>query len=709
MKEAEQPQGRREFRIVCRTQNLLGARPLVEVELLWPCDAWDVTFPAKSQLALDVFADTVLRLAHHGVSPKADPYPVAMSAELLRLVREHLVMQRLLDAQLNVTPEGKQYLGEDGGKEAAYEIGTVFTDCCSGQLLPFVLNGQPSYSKGYLDEGGGMRFKANPTDPQMHHARVFEPSCPLKESVRPTSADVYRLLKMHKRKCSRMHIQESSALAPPEIAAVGTVTVGSRPERVYLACTLLVPAGNEQETLVTDGFGLGFSSAFCNALKRENPAWWREERQKTVVSKLSKPVSRKPEERLLYPNVTKLLRSVNLHYKGLLQPKEVDTSAANKRRDSVAAVVDGAYDAIEQALAYYVAGHVPDAVVNMLQEMDMQAKPQHILNCAKKLGFDTVPAKSFFDWLPPGKYRALQKGEAEMAPLLSLAIVSAEADRIQPMATLADKEPGLLGRIVRLVPLRNASKHSAGKMPLQQLGAQDRNSLETVLNDIRRFTLQVACTLLPDITPELGRGVVKDDSELTDALESQLFLEEKFPYGFSSGIPHQLWVCLQAVARSWVALQKEQENPQLQNTYVVNLCSAVEKTLEQACRRHSAKPEPDTAAAAWRMVETGFYANLDDVPLGALGGHNNSRLARFLDGGPGTLGSYTMALFLLARREELEQLRRAAPEAVELIVRIGGLRGHGNNPEGYPAEALKELDRTIYPLIRELGQIFIIS
>lgn len=708
MKETEQSHERRVFRIVCRTQNLLGARPLVKADLLWPCDAWDVTFPAAPQMALDVFADTVLKLANHGVSPKADPYPVGMEPELLRLVREHLVMQGMLDAQLHVTPEGKQYLGEDGGKEAAYETGTVFTDCCTGQLLPFVLNGQPVYSRGTPDDEGRMSFKASPTDADKRLARIFEPSRPLEESVRPpTPLDVYRVLKLHRRKCSRMRIQESSALAPPKIPAVGTVAVGCRPERVYLACTLLVPAGNEQETLVTDGFGLGFSAAFCNALKRENPAWWREERQKTVVSKLPKPVSRKPEEQLLYPNVTKLLRSVNRHYQELLQPKEIDTAAANKRRDSMAAVVNGAYDAIEQALAYYVAGHVPDAVVNMLMEMDMQAKPRHILNCAKRLGLDTVPAKAFFDWMPPGKYRELRKG-AEMAPLLSLAIVSAEADRTQPMAMLADKEPGMLGRIARMAPLRNAGKHSAGEMPLQQLGAQDRKSQETALDGIRRFALQVACTLLPDIMPELGRGVVKADSELTDALESHLFLEEKFPYGFSNGIPRQLWDCLQAAARSWVPLKRDPDNPQLQNTYVVNLCSAVEKTLEHACRSYSAKPAPDTGAAARRMVETGFYPDMDAVPLGALGGHNNSRLSRVLDGGPGTLGSYAMALFLLARSEELEQLRRAVPDAVGQIVRIGGLRGHGNNPGGHPAETLEKLD-AIYPLIRKLGQIFIIS
>lgn len=709
MNDTEHPQERRNFRIVCRPQNLLGATPLVKVELLWPCDAWDVTFPTKSQLTLDIFADTVLKLAHYGVTPKAESYPLGIKPELLRLVRENLVMQGLLDAQLHVTTEGKRYLGEYDGKEAAYETGTVFTDCCSGQLLPFVLNGQPGYSKGCLDNEGWMSYKTSPTDARTLRARVFEPSRPLLEYERPSSADVYRVLKLHRRTCSRIRIQENSPLAPPEIPAVGTVTVGKCPERIYLACTLLVPAGNVQETLVTDGFGLGFSAAFGNAIKRENPEWWREERRKSVVAKPLTPASCQATERLLYPKVTKLLRSVKHNYDKLTQQQEVGTDAAIKCQDAVAAVVGGAYDAIEHALAYYVVAHVPDAMVDLLQEMAMQAKSQHVLNCAKNLGLDTAPAKTFFDRLPPGKYKALRRGTAEMAPLLSLAIASGEADRTLPMARLADKEPALLARIVRLASLRNAAKHSAGEMPLQRLGVEDRKSQERAVDGIRRFALQVTCTLLPDIIPELGRDEVKDDSELTDVLASHLFLEEKFPFGFSDGLPRQMWDCLQAVARSWVSLNKEPENPQRQNTYVVNLCSSVEKMLEHACRGYDSKPAPDTGAAVRRMVETGFYPNPDAVPLGALGGHNNSHLARFLDGGAGTLGSCAMSLFLLARQEELEQLHRAVPDAVDQIVRICELRGHGNNSEGLQSKDLQSLNMTIYPLMRELGQIFIIS
>lgn len=712
MNAADQKQDGRKASIVYFKPNLHGVDPLVKVALLWPCHAWSVSFRVKPQSPLDVFAELVLRLAELGVSPKATPYPAALPEPLLHIVCTRLVQDGCLHAaSLEITGNGRRLL--DAGAATEPATVTLFTDLWTGRLLPRVLTGPPRRCRGTFRKDGSVGFKAGATDQEEITAWVFEPAGAVEAPARPSSREAAAAIREHNSRCMRALAPDSSGGMSP-VPCAGALSVESS-EPVYLACLAVISKRNVGETLVTDGFGMGYSPAFSVRLNRENPAWWRERKRRALEEEVALPHGLEGERTdgapLRYPAVTRLLRKLSADFHAFSREGEGSTMRETRRRDALGDILGGAYDAVEQTLARVVADTVSDGLVTRLGEMDMESKPGYVLDAARKIGLETARVGNLFGNLPPGKFAGIRRGRVEMAPLLALVIAAADADRNHPLAKLAEGEPDLLCKIARLAQLRNSFKHSAAEIPWALLGGENPEAHGRAVRRIHDFAYLVAGTLLPDIVRELPEDAGTSErvgQGLADALKSHLFLEDRFPAAFLAALPRGMQTSLQATSRKWVDMDRHKGDPIYQNRYVVQLAASVELALAHAISSLPREPETEPRAAAARMVAAGFYPSPEAVPLALLGGNRADKLARVLQSGRGTVGPCTLALFLRARADDLEQLHRACPNAVKLLASLVELRGHGNNLHGFSAEELAGLDG-VFPLIRELGGIFIIS
>lgn len=699
--------------IIHRNQEHSGVSPVYRSLILWPCLAWSIVVPVRAKSGLDLFARLVLELAALGVIPKSEGYPVPLHKDLLATIVRNLQNEEYLDSAMLLGIRGKELLKKEQQTKEEYANATVLTDRTTGKLIPFIMSGSFPYCTAVRKEKDKVCYKISPIDKHETRARIFYHQTVKADSPQPVA--VLRAYKEHLRRHKQFALYGGVSTEPPTLVESGAISVSPLPEKVYLACTVLIPDNNVSELLVTDGLGLGFSSSFANTLQKANPDWLESEKQQYngSVHSFEPDKSELPKD-LRYPQVTDLCQRAFLDL-ATFEGTEIDSKVAEDvSSSSLNNLICHAYDALEKAFAHVVANSRIDELVELLNYQTEQEKMIFLTETSRKLGLDTSPAESLFRYLPPGKLEAVRGGAAEMLPLLALNIAATEVDANHPMVRLAQQQPGLLSWIARFTRMRNAAKHS-GKIPLQLLtDPTDSVTFKKNVRSIPEQAAQIICELLPDIEQELRPATMNDkkpspQNAKQQALDIQLLLERYFSCPFLREVPKELLHSMQTMAEAHLAVKRTPTDSIWKNSLLVRISSTLEQTLS-FINRNLYRPEAsaNAEAAVQRMVDTEFFSTNEEVNLGVLGGYNEKRLQNGMKGSHATLGPLTLALFLQAEQAQLQALHNSQPDAISLIMNLIQKRRHGNAGACTDFIEPKDVD-SYYQLCKSFISIFIIK
>lgn len=680
--------------------------------VLWPCHAFNISIPQKKKSGLNVFEETVLKITE---IESGDTEKIALLTclenELVAFIQNRLNQLGLLNDRYELSEYGQELLNEWQNKSdenLEYTVATVFVDLLSGKLLPYVSTEQLSYKKiSRIGDNGFIDFLINPTNEKsMVSARQIRPSKDSFWKAVPDSNNIIRAIREFKKKYKRHALLNQGVdQYPPPVPMAEAISLNENPELVYLHCNVLIQIGNS-DLLVTDGFGFGFSESFANYLTSQDWKWVIDLKNKGVIDRLSSDQNNEETEDessatdglKKYPQIARPLRRAQEY---LSDAEKIEVDSSNDEQEFVrltGLAVVALYESIEWALRFVVSDNPVIHWEHLFSSQSYRENDKILRSFATKIGFDVSDSVKALLQVKPGKIRAVDRGVAEMQPLLALAIAGAINDPNHPLNHLAIQDSGCLSFINSLKAVRDPVSHGS---------STDVDLSPETLEGYRDRTTRLIQSLIPDITEDAYTAKTKQERDIDQVrLKARIELDKSLGLGFVQAVSPSLREELVKV--TILSQRTTLDNEQLQR-YINLLASIMQLSLFKVAkdRRTLVKNRTNLRdEAIEKIVQSGFYPAPDAIPE-QISTVNTKRLYRAVQGSSTTLGAHLLAVFLLGSESELIELQKSDPKFVDFVANLIRLRGHGNkHPSYFSRNDMKSLKNSVFKAIKIITEVF---
>jgi len=664
--------------------------------VLWPCHAFNISIPQKKKSGLNVFEETVLKITE---IESGDTEKIALltclEKELVAFIQNRLNQLALLNDRYELSEHGQELLNEwqnksDGNLE--YTVATVFVDLLSGKLLPYVSTEQLSYKKiSRIGDNGFIDFLINPTnDKSRVSARQIRPAKDSFWKAEPDSNGIIRAIREFKKKYKRHALLNQGVdQYPPPVPMAEAISLHENPELVYLHCNVLIQIGNS-DLLVTDGFGFGFSETFANYLTSQDWQWVIDLKNKGVIDRLSSGQSNEEVQDdssaadglKKYPRIARALRRAQEY---LSDAEKIEVDSSNDEQEFVSLTglaVVALYEAIEWALRFVVSDNPVIHWERLFSSQSYRENDKILRSFATKIGFDVSDSVKALLQVKPGKIRAVDRGVAEMQPLLALAIAGAINDPNHPLNNLAIEDSGCLSFINELKEVRDPVSHGSS--------TNVELSPET-LEGYRDRTTRLIQSLIPDITEDAYKAKTKQERDIDQVrLKARIELDKSLGLGFVQAVSPSL---REELVKVTILSQSKELTKEQKKQYVFTLASIMQLSLLEVAKGRGASVKNQTNlrdVAIEKIVQSGFYPAPDDIPKQIIT-VNTKRLYPAVQGASTTLGAQLLGVFLLGSESELIELRKSDSSFVEFVGKLIDLRGHNESLSHYSKNSIDDL------------------
>lgn len=664
--------------------------------VLWPCHAFNISIPQKKKSGLNVFEETVLKITE---IESGDTEKIALltclEKELVAFIQNRLNQLALLNDRYELSEHGQELLNEwqnksDGNLE--YTVATVFVDLLSGKLLPYVSTEQLSYKKiSRIGDNGFIDFLINPTnDKSRVSARQIRPAKDSFWKAEPDSNGIIRAIREFKKKYKRHALLNQGVdQYPPPVPMAEAISLHENPELVYLHCNVLIQIGNS-DLLVTDGFGFGFSETFANYLTSQDWQWVIDLKNKGVIDRLSSDQSNEEVQDdssaadglKKYPRIARALRRAQEY---LSDAEKIEVDSSNDEQEFVSLTglaVVALYEAIEWALRFVVSDNPVIHWERLFSSQSYRENDKILRSFATKIGFDVSDSVKALLQVKPGKIRAVDRGVAEMQPLLALAIAGAINDPNHPLNHLAIEDSGCLSFINALKEVRDPVSHGSS--------TNVELSPET-LEGYRDRTTRLIQSLISDITEDAYKAKTKQERDIDQVrLKARIELDKSLGLGFVQAVSPSL---REELVKVTILSQSKELTKEQKKQYVFTLASIMQLSLLEVAKGRGASVKNQTNlrdVAIEKIVQSGFYPAPDDIPKQIIT-VNTKRLYPAVQGASTTLGAQLLGVFLLGSESELIELRKSDSSFVEFVGKLIDLRGHNESLSHYSKNSIDDL------------------
>lgn len=664
--------------------------------VLWPCHAFNISIPQKKKSGLNVFEETVLKITE---IESGDTEKIALltclEKELVAFIQNRLKQLALLNDRYELSEHGQDLLNEwqnksDGNLE--YTVATVFVDLLSGKLLPYVSTEQLSYKKiSRIGDNGFIDFLINPTnDKSRVSARQIRPAKDSFWKAEPDSNGIIRAIREFKKKYKRHALLNQGVdQYPPPVPMAEAISLHENPELVYLHCNVLIQIGNS-DLLVTDGFGFGFSETFANYLTSQDWQWVIDLKNKGVIDRLSSDQSNEEVQDdssaadglKKYPRIARALRRAQEY---LSDAEKIEVDSSNDEQEFVSLTglaVVALYEAIEWALRFVVSDNPVIHWERLFSSQSYRENDKILRSFATKIGFDVSDSVKALLQVKPGKIRAVDRGVAEMQPLLALAIAGAINDPNHPLNNLAIEDSGCLSFINALKEVRDPVSHGSS--------TNVELSPET-LEGYRDRATRLIQSLISDITEDAYKAKTKQERDIDQVrLKARIELDKSLGLGFVQAVSPSL---REELVKVTILSQSKELTKEQKKQYVFTLASIMQLSLLEVAKGRGASVKNQTNlrdVAIEKIVQSGFYPAPDDIPKQIIT-VNTKRLYPAVQGASTTLGAQLLGVFLLGSESELIELRKSDSSFVEFVGKLIDLRGHNESLSHYSKNSIDDL------------------
>jgi hypothetical protein len=692
-------------RILYAEPDLRGIDEAARQLLLWPCHMFTVALPKRQQRVLNVFEETVLRLAAFGYTDAATLAALTcLEPEMVTAILRRLVSLRFLDAAYRPVRDGGS---QSGGVDESWENVRVFIDLIGGRLLPCMSYGTPEYAECLDSDGtkfryGDRNFKAV----RLEHGREFHDKA-------PTPREVHAVARIRIRQDSRRPVADPGAPAAPSANAI---TIMGGVDKVYLATTAVLQAGNHDDVLLMDPFGLGACGTLAEVFHqaRTRHASIRRAAEALLADasvagrRRAGGVTKRPVGP--YPEVAgKIWEAGEALGKARAEVRDSESAASAER--AAGRCLRALYDAVELALHAVVIERPPSAGLRaLLASQSFAMNGELFWSYAVKLGLRGEERERRLLQVAPGKFQERGNAGVELAPLLALAlsVACAERDASHPLRAVAEAHPDGLGFLLQLKGYRDRVAH--GK------------SVREVHADALEAYHARACNVIGLLLPgwrSASEAIAGVDGERAE-WRNQARLQARIAAGAALApaslehLPDGLRkLCIElellrerAPGHDPSAAIAATDEPDLAGI-VDTLAALLQLALEECLGAHAA---PAPSGVNWGVLAlqkariAGFELQAGNLPE-ALSRVAQRRLAAALRGGGATLQSATMALVISADEAYLNDLAGKMPRLLTLAGDIAALRGHGHLTRAVTLAELETLRKQVYQSILYLTEI----
>lgn len=697
-------------RILYSAPDLRGINEAARQLLLWPCHMFTVAMPKRQQRTLNVFEETVLRLAGAGYTGAAELAQLTcLEPEMVTAILRRLVGLRLLDASHRPV---RDFGSQSGAEEVSWESVRVFVDLIGGRLLPCMSYGTPEYAECLDSDGAKFRFDdRNFRAARLEHGREFH-------NRAPTPREVHAVARIRMRQDSRRSAVDSGRT--PAAPGANVIAIMDGVDKVYLATTAVLQAGNHDDVLLMDPFGFGTCGTLGEVFHQARTSHASIRRttetllaDASVAGRRRGGASKRSAGR--YPAVAGKIREAD-EALGKARADVLDSESAAGAERATAWCLRALYDAVELALHAVVIERPPSAGLRaLLASQSFAANGELLWSYASKLGLRGEERERRLLEVAPGKFQERGNAGVELAPLLALAfsVACAERDGSHPVRAVAEAHPDWLEFLLQLKGYRDRVAH----------GKSVRAMHMDVLEAHHTRVCDVLSRLLPGWSgvPAAAAGTDGDRA----GWRHQARLQARIAAGAALApasldhLPDGLRkLCIELELELDLELQRESEpgqdlpsaealdGPDYTNI-VDTLAAMLQLALEECLSAHAA-PAPSGgnwgALALEKARAAGFELCSGDLPQ-TLRRVAVRRLAAAVRGGGATLQSGAMALMILADEAYLNDLARKLPRLLYLAGDIAALRGHGYLTRPVTRAEIEQLCELVYQSIPYLTEI----
>lgn len=629
--------------------------------LAWPVSAYRVTLPRPSGDGEDLnpFERVILKLLD--VLGAVEDHELAdetrLPLDLVRSILLRLQDKALIDGSNVVIEQERDHEDSKNAKAPMFVTALVFRELVTGKHLPFV---------HWLDDTNPLQKKEREGD-QFWSIRSDD------EHKRPalTQRDVIKVLRAAQRRSASFGKDD-------RIPPVQQVRIVPQPELHHLDCPIAIQK-SDGEFRIADPFGNGFSLVLEGALEHlleqdeKLGQWLRQWKHSLSNPRQGEPDARMKEafdnnaNRQRYP---KLLASLRL--------------ARSASFHSMAQI----YASIEWALFYASSRRPFEKTVAMLKFTAQAEHPALLAGAATQVGLTLPP--SGLKPVREGKLRDFESGKAELATLLSIAVLQAQSDDAHPLHRIASSHPEFVIRLFGIKKKRDEKSHGKGSAD-----APDKE-----LSDAP-FMRDMIYALLPDMVFSVMPMIETDRNFRADALlDARASIQSEFGFKTFNRVGANLKERLVHAERFFLSCKDGDDGIGFVRELYAALQSAFEMSLV-------GKLPPDAdddqliESAGRKATSAKLCSELPD----SLRTVRALAVRQTLQGSGQSLGACVLAFLLMSDDDSLRSLADAQPSFVNDVANVIARRGHGNEPLPLPKADTAKLRKASYKTIKTLIEV----
>lgn len=698
-------------KVISFNEKISGLRVARRKNLLWPCRMYSVSIQAPLDSDLNPFEVLILRLCANYINDVALlSSKCGFDAELVQFICSRLEQFGFLDERRNLTAiaieklESLDNVREDTDSESQTVAAHIYIDSISNTLLPIVTS-KREYEQVSSSEGKDVWTIHLGTAGQGHevHATRLPAKEPMFQSP-PTSSQVSNVIQRYRKKRSISRFLSGERIDQRHFSFdVGSISVESEYENVYLHTQLLLQKGSD-EFLVTDGFGLGFSQQFSEAIVSLDPKWLKRWKSSAQVTELGSAdvgsTDQKNPASSRYPRLSRYLDSAEESYpEAMLNPSSTFTQKEIESKQNK--LIKKLYAALEMSFAIVnTAWLVPDWKSYFQQGTD-RSNAELIHDYVRRLGFQFDKLTKKFLFVSIGKLKRIGIEEPEMQPELVMAILSAHINPLHPLRKLGREHHDLLLILSKLKNLRD---------PLQHGKSFEIRQKE--LKAARRDTYRLITALLPEFSHALPKGIRARDN-LTKAerqrFEISVRLDDEFGLlamqRMDEATKSEL-IRSELIYAKLMDLSKQSEMVDIQPWATAILGIIQTRIFQRVSDLNTSElmGREVKMKAQENASKTGFHLLKGQLPDG-IKTVNLRRAEAACRGVNTTIGAEVLAWLVLDGHRQLSFMAKSVPECLGKISEMIRHRGHGNSPSYVDGGVLITLRQEMYQIIKKFIEI----
>lgn len=693
---------RQRIKIISKYEPLPGIQCKARTRVLWPCHAFNVTWPRKSRDKLNIFEETILKLTTV-VSNDGERLAKVSSLplELVLFIQSQLQNETYLDEDYNITESGHAVLDKCAPTIEDYRRVTVYVDLLTGRVLNYVNSHKHQYENVLEHNNKFVKFIVGPVgNTKELRAKPLYYHETFKDKV-PSTCEVIRAAEQYCEKHRKCSILSGESIGQEiVIPQSDAITIDSTPELIYLNCSIILEPGRT-DVIVTGGCGLGISGTFTKYLRQQEYKWLNKFKKDSAVEKYSehneKPqFGRFSEKFKIYPQVCRALRQALEKYADYKKYKSTSNEATRRRRDSAAdRALVGLYEVVEWSLRQIVNDNpVMSQWEKILLSQSYEDNGRLLCSFALQLGYSmTLKDKNLLK-VQSGKIVAIRSGHVELQPILALALVGATQTGQHPLSRMAVVDSHFISFLTELKSIRDAIQHG---------NYSSTNSQK--LPDYKERVFQFLETVFHDCVLQKNPVLYGSEDEEEESLKAVVELEEFFGRTFNTMPADLREILLRSVIEMNDNLQKTENQQQAVN----GLAAALQQSLLQCIKGHEqtgSDLKDDIRLKAFRRA---FDAELlmapNSIPK-SLSTVREQHIGPACKGKSSTLGATFIALFYVYPEAKLQELARKLPDMIQIVSELIELRGHGiDQGKTISNDILMSIKTNVFNMIKVLMEI----